>query len=122
MDAVSICTPNFTHAPIALKALKEGKHVLVEKPIALNQVEAKNLIRAAKKAGRVLMVHHNMRFDPAVRTAANLLRKNTIGNVFAFNSSLVHKGPLAWSPKANWFYNRKKIWGRRIDGFGPPDI
>ncbi len=119
VDAVSICTPNSTHMPIALKALQEGKHVLVEKPIAVTSSEAKTLISAAKKYKRVLMVHHNMRFDPAVRTAEKLLRKNTIGDVFAFKSSLTHLGPLAWSPKANWFFNRKLAGGGALMDLGP---
>src|SRR5258708_3081201 len=50
VDAVSICTPNFTHAPIAVKALQEGKHVMLEKPMALNRAEALRIIHAAKKS------------------------------------------------------------------------
>lgn len=119
VDAVSICTPNFTHFPIALKALQEGKHVLVEKPIAVSSQEALALIKAAKKYNRILMVHHNMRFDPAVRTAEKMLRKNVIGEVFAFKASLTHRGPQAWSPKANWFFNQRKSGGGAFIDLGP---
>lgn len=119
VDAVSICTPNFTHVPIALKALREGKHVLVEKPMAIDSAGARELIRAAKKARRVLMVHHNMRFDPAVRTAEKLLRKGIIGEVFAFRGTLTHRGPRAWSPKADWFFNKAKSGGGALMDLGP---
>jgi predicted dehydrogenase len=119
VDAVSICTPNFTHAEIAIKALKHGKHVLVEKPMAINSVEAKAMIQAAKKYKRILMVHQNMRFDPAIRTAKKLLDKGIIGDIFAVKSSLTHKGPQAWSQKANWFFDKKKSGGGALMDLGP---
>ena len=119
LDAVSICTPNFTHVPIALKALSEGKHVLVEKPMALDRSGALQLIRAAKRAKRVLMVHHNMRFDPAVRTAERLLKKGIIGEILAFRGTLTHRGPQAWSPKATWFFDRSKSGGGALMDLGP---
>ena len=119
VDAVSICTPNFTHAPIALKAMKEGKHVLVEKPMAMNRIEALAMIQAAKRYKRVLMIHHNMRFDPAVRTAGKLLRKGVIGDVFAAKSTLTHRGPQAWSPKADWFFDKRKSGGGALMDLGP---
>jgi len=119
VDAVSICTPNFTHVPIALKALREGKHVLLEKPMAMDRAGALDLIRAAKKAKRILMVHHNMRFDPAVRTAEKLLRKKAIGEILAFRGHLTHRGPQAWSPKADWFFDRAKSGGGALMDLGP---
>lgn len=119
VDAVSICTPNFTHVPIALKALREGKHVLVEKPMAMDRSGALQLIKAAKKAGLVLMVHHNMRFDPAVRTAQKLLRQKMVGDILAFRGHLTHRGPQAWSPKANWFFDQAKSGGGALMDLGP---
>src|SRR6185369_13933092 len=119
VDAVSICTPNFTHMPIAVRAFQEGKHVMLEKPMALNRAEGLRIIQAAKKAKRVLMIHHNMRFDPAVRTAARLLRKNVIGDVVAFKCSLTHRGPRAWNPKAKWFFKKKETSGGVLMDLGP---
>ena len=119
VDAVSICTPNFTHAEIAISALKNGKHVLVEKPMAMNRNEALAMIQTAKKYKRILMVHQNMRFDPAIRTAEKLLTKGTIGDIFAVKSSLTHKGPQAWSEKANWFFDKKKSGGGALMDLGP---
>lgn len=119
VDAVSICTPNFTHVPIALKALREGKHVLLEKPMAMDRAGALELVKAAKKAKCILMVHHNMRFDPAVRTAERLLRKKVIGEILAFRGHLTHRGPQAWSPKADWFFDRAKSGGGALMDLGP---
>jgi len=119
VDAVSITTPNATHFPIALKAIQEGKHVLVEKPMTVTTQEAKTLIAVASRSKRVLMVHHNMRFDPAVRTAERLLRKGTIGEVLAFKCSLTHRGPRAWNPKADWFFDPKRSGGGVLMDLGP---
>jgi UDP-N-acetylglucosamine 3-dehydrogenase len=119
VDAVSICTPNFTHVPIALKALREGKHVLVEKPMAMDRTGAMDLVKAAKKASLILMVHHNMRFDPAVRTAERLFRQKMIGDILAFRGILTHRGPQAWSPKADWFFDQAKSGGGALMDLGP---
>ncbi len=61
IDAISIGVPNYLHAPIGLAALQAGKHVLCEKPLALDGVEAKAMVDAAEKAGRVLGVAFNYR-------------------------------------------------------------
>ncbi len=119
VDAVSICTPNFTHLPIALKALQEGKHVMLEKPMAMSRGECNKINQAAKKSKKVLMVHQNMRFDPAVRTAQKLLMKNIIGEIFAFKCSLTHRGPQAWNPKAKWFFNKQETGGGALMDLGP---
>jgi UDP-N-acetylglucosamine 3-dehydrogenase len=118
VDAVSICTPNFAHAPIALEALKRGKHVLVEKPIAISIRDTESMIHLAKKQKRVLMPHHNMRFDPAVRTAQKLLAKGTIGKVFAFACSLAHPGPQIWNPNSKWFFDVKTAGGGALMDLG----
>jgi predicted dehydrogenase len=118
IDAVSICTPNFTHAPIALQALRQGKHVLVEKPMATSVKDARLMITEAKKRKRILMVHHNMRFDPAVRTAQKLIEKGTIGDVFAFACSLAHPGPRIWNPDAKWFFDIREAGGGTLMDLG----
>ncbi|HVZ81886.1 MAG TPA: Gfo/Idh/MocA family oxidoreductase [bacterium] len=119
VDAVSICTPNFTHAAIAIRALRAGKHVMVEKPMTMTRSEALEVIRAAGKAKKVLMVHHNMRFDPAVRSARKLLARKVVGDILTFKGSLTHRGPEAWSPKANWFFDREKSGGGALMDLGP---
>lgn len=52
LDAVSVCTPNYLHAPISIDALNAGKHVLCEKPMATSKEEAEQMIQAAKKVGK----------------------------------------------------------------------
>lgn len=67
IDIFSICTPNSTHPRIALKALEEGKHVLIEKPLALNPSEGEKIIKKARKVGRLVGVGFLERFNPALR-------------------------------------------------------
>ncbi len=118
LDAVSICTPNFTHMPIAITALANGKHVLVEKPMALNRLECRRMVIEATRNKRVLMVHHNMRFDPAVRTAKKILDRGAIGKVVAFKTNLTHRGPRAWSRNADWFFDQPKSGGGALMDLG----
>ena len=67
IDVFSICTPTSTHPKIALKALEEGKHVLIEKPLALNPREGEEIIKKATKTGRLAGVGFLERFNPAIR-------------------------------------------------------
>ena len=75
VDAVSIATPTILHAEIGEKFLKEGIHVLVEKPIAHNLEDADRLIQAAQENDRVLQVGHLERFNPAVMQLREIVRK-----------------------------------------------
>jgi predicted dehydrogenase len=75
VDAVSIATPTILHAEIGEKFLKEGVHVLVEKPIAHSLEEADRLIRAARENKRVLQVGHLERFNPAVARLREIVKK-----------------------------------------------
>ena len=73
-DVVSICTPATAHHSLALEAFGEGVHVLVEKPLAANSAEGREMVDAAKKAGLVLQVGHIERFNGAFEAAAGLVR------------------------------------------------
>jgi predicted dehydrogenase len=69
VDVVHICVPNHLHLPLARAALEAGKHVVLEKPIALDAVEADELVSAAERAGRVATVPFAYRYYPTVREA-----------------------------------------------------
>ena len=62
LDAVSVCTWNSAHAPCAIAALNAGKHVLCEKPMAMNYEEAKKMIEARDKSGKILTIGYQNRF------------------------------------------------------------
>ena len=73
IDLVDICSPTDQHADMAMRALKAGKHVLVEKAIALTVREADQMIKAAEKAGKLLMVAHVLPFFPEFAAAARII-------------------------------------------------
>jgi UDP-N-acetyl-2-amino-2-deoxyglucuronate dehydrogenase len=78
-DAVIICIPNHLHAPATLAALESGKHVLVEKPMALSLADAEAMVAAADRAGRVLMCGLSLRFFSAIRQVKALLADRAVG-------------------------------------------
>ena len=77
--AVVIATPIHTHAELAMRALSAGKHVLVEKPLALSSEDAQTLVEAAADRHLVLMVGHTARYAPAARVVEQVLRAGQIG-------------------------------------------
>lgn len=78
-DAVYIATPVFLHAPQSMQALRAGKHVLCEKPMAMNHAEACNMTEAAEKSGRCFGVAYYRRCYPKVQRALELIRRGVIG-------------------------------------------
>jgi predicted dehydrogenase len=83
VEAVDICLPTHLHERVALLALAAGKHVLVEKPMALDGAAADGMIAAAERYGRVLMAAQVVRFIPPYRVAADILRSGRLGAVRA---------------------------------------
>jgi len=81
LDAVVIATPNAQHAPLAIAALRAGKHVLVDKPFALSLSEAEAVISAAREADRVVTVFQNRRFDADFLTLQKLIAEGTLGEI-----------------------------------------
>jgi scyllo-inositol 2-dehydrogenase (NADP+) len=79
LDIVVIPTPNHTHAPLAEAALRAGKHVVVDKPFALDTSEAGRLVSLARDTGRVLSVFHNRRWDGDFLTLRDVIRTGRVG-------------------------------------------
>jgi predicted dehydrogenase len=84
LDLVVIATPNDSHAPLAHAAIAAGKHVVVDKPMALDLAEARGMADAARAAGRMLAVFHNRRWDGDFLTARRVLAEGTLGRVVAW--------------------------------------
>ena len=110
LDAVVVCGPNWLHASQTLDALKAGKHVLVEKPMACTRAEAKAMIAAAKKAGKFLMVGQNQRLMSAHQKAKQILKTGVLGKVLTFRTSFKHPGPDGWSVDGakSWFFRKNE--------------
>src|SRR5262245_37859768 len=81
VDAVVLATPAARHAAQAIDCLRAGRHVFVEKPLALTVSDAAAVVEAAAKAGRTLMVGHLMLYHPAVDRLTQLVRSGEIGRI-----------------------------------------
>ncbi|MCX6037011.1 MAG: Gfo/Idh/MocA family oxidoreductase [Chloroflexi bacterium] len=111
-DALVIGTPNFLHAPQTLAALNAGIPVLVEKPMAMNAVEAGKMLSASHKSGTTLMVAHCWRFDQDVLWLKSQLHR--IGRVLRTKGYGVH---THWGP-AGWFTQKKLAGGGAMVDMG----
>ena len=111
IDAVSVCAANNAHAEISIAALKAGKHVLCEKPMAVTLEECEAMVAAAKEAGKYLMIGQNQRLAKAHVKAKELIAEGAIGKVLTFRTIFGHGGPETWSvdPGKNvWFFDKSK--------------
>jgi predicted dehydrogenase len=79
VEAVAVCVPAAFHVPVALAALDAGKHVLVEKPLALDLDEGDRLVQRAGQSSRKVMMGFNLRWHPLVRRALELARQGVLG-------------------------------------------
>jgi len=112
VDAFSVCLPNYLHAPVSIKALQAGKHVLCEKPMAISSEEAVEMIRASETSGKKLMIAHNQRFVDSHAKARELIQQNEIGKIYSFRTTFGHGGPESWSidGKNSWFFKKEKAF------------
>jgi predicted dehydrogenase len=92
VDAVLVATPPSTHVALALAAIQDGKHVMVEKPLALTAKDARTLVTAAAEAGVVLMVGHTFEYNPAVQKLAELVRAEELGELYYLDSARLNLG------------------------------
>ena len=102
IDIVDINTPNDSHAEIAIAAAQAGKHVLCEKPLALNVAQCKAMLDAVKKTRVVHMVCHNYRRIPAIAQARKMIEEGAIGQIYHYHARYAQDWivdpnfPLVW--------------------------
>ena len=118
IDAVDVCTPNASHAELAIAAAKAGKHVLVEKPIATTLDEADAMISAARKSKTILMTAHNVRYAPPFVAVAEEIASGSLGEIGAVRAAFGHSGPQVWAPDATWFFDRSLSGGGALMDLG----
>jgi predicted dehydrogenase len=100
VEAVLLATPHSIHADQVVDAAAAGKHVFVEKPLALNVADAKRAIVAADAAGIVLQVGHNRRRQPGVRRLKELVDADALGTIHHVEANLSH--PKGLTPRTGW--------------------
>jgi predicted dehydrogenase len=89
IDAVDICTPNNTHAEIAIAAAKAGKMILCEKPLSMDGPEGVNMVKAVEKTNVPNMVWYNYRRVPAVTMAKKLIEEGRLGKIFHYRAKFL---------------------------------
>jgi predicted dehydrogenase len=92
IDAIALATPVETHAPLAEKALRAGKHVLVEKPMTTTTADAERLIALAAERKLVLMVDHTFVYTGAVRHIKGMIERGELGTLYYYDSVRVNLG------------------------------
>lgn len=116
LDAVVICSPNHLHEVHALSAIKAGKHVLVERPVALSSRGVERLIAAADKADRLLMVANNHRFRLDTQTLDSFLRGGELGKLVSVRAGAYRRV----GPTATWRQRRQEAGGGAFLELGLP--
>ena len=102
IDAVAIATPVSTHYELALRALQEGKHVLVEKPLASDTDQVQHLVEVAQQRNRVLMVDHTFVYTGAVRKIRELVETGGLGEIYYYDSVRVNLGLFQHDVNVLW--------------------
>lgn len=110
IDAVSVCAANSAHAEIAIQAMKAGKHVLCEKPMAVTLAECEAMAETAAQTGKILMIDQNQRLAQGHVEAKRMIDGGIIGEIVTFRTTFGHGGPETWSidpGKNTWFFDKK---------------
>lgn len=110
IDAVFIASANSQHCPETLVAARAKKHVLVEKPMAMNAAEARRMIAACKRNKVNLMVGHMLRLSPLVRRMRDIVRSGVIGDITSARAEFIYDSTMS---------QRKWLFDRKIAGGGP---
>ncbi len=109
VDAVYIAVPNKFHVPLTLQALAAGKHVLLEKPFAMNLAEAEKAAAAAKAAGKILTLGMNQRFTDRTQLFRTLVQEGTFGEIYHAKAYWFRRAGI---PKlGTWFGDRELAGG-----------
>lgn len=129
IDLVVIASPNVTHAPLAIAALDAGRHVVVDKPFALDLDEARAIAAAADSADRLLSVFHNRRWDADFLALRGLIDMGTLGDIAEVHSHFDRFRPQAaarWRERAGpgaglWLDLGPHLVDQALQLFGLPD-
>lgn len=102
IHAVAIATPVDTHAPLGVAALRAGKHVLVEKPLAGSVADAEQMVDAAAEADRVLMVDHTFIYSGPVQTIKQIIDSGELGDIYFVDSVRINLGMFQHDVNVVW--------------------
>lgn len=115
IDAVHICTPNALHHPIAMEAMKAGKHVLCEKPLCVSVAEARELVETAKATGVANCLNHNLRYYPVVQHIRRMRENGELGEILVAQGTYSQDW-LLYDTDWNWRIEAKENGPLRVMG------
>jgi predicted dehydrogenase len=120
LEAVSVCLPNHLHEPVAIEALKAGKHVLVEKPMARTPAEARAMVEAAEASGRTLAVSMNYRWivGPDSWYLKHLIDQGRLGQVYYVRAYTLRRRTFPRGHRT-WFTQKALSGGAALMDMGP---
>jgi predicted dehydrogenase len=116
VDAISIAVPNYLHVPVGLAAVKAGKHVLMEKPLARNPVEGEELVRAAKEAGVVLAIAFNRRARSDMEVLRRHIDDGGLGNIYYAKAYWMRRSGIPGL--GSWFTSKEQAGGGPLIDLG----
>lgn len=117
LDLVCVATPPFLHCSMAEQILKAGKHLLCEKPLALNTSEARQMCEQAQKSGRLHMVDHQMRFQPNIREIKSLLQNDALGEIYHVELSYLTATRVDTNIPWDW-WSDEQLGGGQLNALG----
>ncbi|MFX3632207.1 MAG: Gfo/Idh/MocA family protein [Candidatus Pristimantibacillus sp.] len=116
LDAVVIAVPNQFHAPLAVEALKQGKHVLLEKPMAIDSEASHAIVEAVKASGKVLMMSQQMRWKGINRAIKERIENGDLGRIYNVKTGWFRKkGIPGWG---SWFTRKDQAGGGPLIDIG----
>ena len=129
VDLVVIASPNDSHAPLAIAALEQGKHVVVDKPFTVTLQEAREVVATASRAGRIVSVFQNRRWDADFLTVRRLIEQGALGRVAEYHSHFDRFRPVVqdrWRERDEpggglWYDLGPHLLDQAIQLFGMPD-
>ena len=117
LDLVTICSPNSLHSTHSIQALESGKHVLCEKPLALNTSDANNMITSAKKYNRLLSCNMQNRYSPVSQWLKSLFINDTLGDIYLVNIACYWNRNNDYYKASQWRGTQEKDGGTLFTQF-----
>lgn len=118
IDVINCCTPNYLHKDLLIDALRAGKHIYCDKPLAMNLEEAREILKATEQSNSVHQMTFEYRFIPAIMRAKKLVADGFLGKVFSFRGFYLHSGYIDPSRPMSWRLNKKQAGGGALFDLG----
>jgi predicted dehydrogenase len=110
-DVLCVCTPNYLHEPHTIAGLRSRLHTVVEKPMAISELECSRMITAAEETGKIIFAVKQNRYNPPVQAVKKLLANNELGDVYMIQVNCFWNRGDAYYAESNWRGKKDKDGG-----------